>query len=277
MIRAELERGRRVSVASWVNPDESHADAGFDVYVAGIVEVVETVTEITQTDAAHLLGSVRWRPAGPAGGGLPCRHRAATRDSHADDRNRSYRLRPGPATMAFLDRRTAGKAIERARTRGYFAATESARAFALIRPHEGIWANVVNNYLLGRTPAMGLLYWAVDQTNVTASFGRDAIETALGNTLARPGRVSIPGCAGRQSADHRRHLRSGRSDRPHLLVARLLPDARHARGDAGLRAGPGRPHDRGVQAAGLGPQQLPHRQGDRHRPGRVAREFHGRR
>ena len=53
--------------------------------------------------------------------------------------------------MAFLDRRTAGKAIERARTRGYFAATESARAFALIRPHEGIWANVVNNYLLGRT------------------------------------------------------------------------------------------------------------------------------
>ena len=114
VIRAKLERGRRVSVASWVNPDESHADAGFDAYVAGIVEVVETVTEITQTDAAHLLGSVRWRPAGPAGGGLPCRYRAATRDSHADDRNRSYRLRPGPATMAFLDRRTAGKAIERA-------------------------------------------------------------------------------------------------------------------------------------------------------------------
>src|SRR5208283_780032 len=53
VIRAELERGRRVFVASWVNPDESHADAGFDAYVAGIVEVVETVTEITQTPGSH--------------------------------------------------------------------------------------------------------------------------------------------------------------------------------------------------------------------------------
>ncbi len=60
VIRAKLERGRRVSVASWVNPDESHADAGeshadagFDAYVAGIVEVVETVTEITQTPGSH--------------------------------------------------------------------------------------------------------------------------------------------------------------------------------------------------------------------------------
>jgi hypothetical protein len=32
----------------------------------------------------------------------------------------------GPATMAFLDRRTAGKAIERATARGYFDAAESA-------------------------------------------------------------------------------------------------------------------------------------------------------
>jgi polyhydroxyalkanoate synthase subunit PhaC len=82
----------------------------------------------------------------------------------------------------------------RATARGHFDAAESARAFALIRPDEGIWANVVNNYLLGKKPpAWGLLYWAADQTNVTTRFGRDTIETALGNALTKPGGVSILG------------------------------------------------------------------------------------
>jgi polyhydroxyalkanoate synthase len=194
VIRAELERGRRVFVASWVNPDESHADQGFDAYVAGIVEVLETTAEIAGTEAAHLLGL--------CGGGqlvqLAAAYLAAIGRQHelatltigiaVADYER------GPATMAFLDRRTAGKAIERATARGYFDAFESARAFAVIRPDEGIWANVVNNYLLGqKPPAMGLLYWAADNTNMTTGFGRDTIETALDNSLIKPGGVSILG------------------------------------------------------------------------------------
>ena len=153
VVRAELERGRRVFVVSWVNPDESHADAGFDAYVAGIVEVLQTAAEIAGTEAAHLLGL--------CGGGqlvlLAAAYLAAIGRQHelatltigiavAD-------YARGPATMAFLDRRTAGKAIERATARGYFDAVESARAFALIRPNDGIWANVVNNYLLGQEAA----------------------------------------------------------------------------------------------------------------------------
>ena len=194
LIRAELERGRRVFVASWVNPDESHADAGFDAYVAAIVEMLETVAEITATDAAHLLGL--------CGGGqlalLAAAYLAAIGRQHelatltigiaVVDYDR------GPATMAFLDRKAADKAIERATARGHFDAAESARAFALIRPNDGIWTNVVNNYLLGKKPpAMGLLYWAADQTNITTRFGRDTIEAALDNALAKPGEVSILG------------------------------------------------------------------------------------
>ena len=194
VIRAELERGRRVFVASWVNPDESHADAGFDAYVAAIVEILETAAEITETEAAHLVGM--------CGGGqlvmLAAAYLAAIGRQHematltigiaVIDYDR------GPATMAFLDRKTADKAVERARAHGYFDAAESARAFALIRPNDGIWANVVNNYLLGRKPpAMGLLYWAADQTNIATSLGRDMIETALGNALTKPGGVSILG------------------------------------------------------------------------------------
>ena len=194
VIRAELERGRRVFVVSWVNPDETHADAGFDAYVAGIVEVLQTAAEIAGTEAAHLLGL--------CGGGqlvlLAAAYLAAIGRQHelatltigiaVTDYAR------GPATMAFLDRKTAGKAVKRATARGYFDAAESARAFAVIRPGEGIWANVVNDYLLGqKPPAMGLLYWAADNTNMTTRFGRDTIETALGNALTKPGGISILG------------------------------------------------------------------------------------
>ena len=40
---------------------------------------------------------------------------------------------------------------------------------------------------------MGLLYWAADNTNMTTRFGRDTIETALGNALTKPGGISILG------------------------------------------------------------------------------------
>ena len=194
LIKAEVERGRRVFVASWVNPDEGHADAGFDAYVAGILEMLETVTEIAGTKQAHLLGM--------CGGGQLTLMTAA----YLAALGRQHELatltigiavvdyEPGPATMALLDRKAADKAIQRASERGYFDAADSARSFALIRPNDGIWGNVVNNYLLGRKPpAMGLLFWAVDQTNMTTRFGRDMIETALDNRLAKPGGIEILG------------------------------------------------------------------------------------
>ena len=194
LIRAELERGRRVFVASWVNPDERHADAGCDAYVSSIVDMLDTVTEITGSDQAHLLGL--------CGGG----QLAVMAAAYLAAIGRQHQLAtltigiavigfdPGPSTMAFLDRKTADKAIADAAKRGFFNASESARSFALIRPNDGIWAGVVNNYLLGnQPPALDLLFWAADQTNVTARFGRDMIEVALGNQLATPGGTTVLG------------------------------------------------------------------------------------
>ena len=54
--RAELDAGRQVFIASWVNTDASHADVGFDEYVIGIVEMLDTVAAISGSDAIHLLG-----------------------------------------------------------------------------------------------------------------------------------------------------------------------------------------------------------------------------
>jgi polyhydroxyalkanoate synthase len=192
--RAELDAGRQVFVASWVNPDASHADVGFDEYVIGIVEMLETVAAITGSDTSHLLGL--------CGGGvlafLAAAYLAAigregmlaslTVAIAVLDYNR------GPSAMAFLDRKGAEKAMRRATEHGFFDARDAARAFALIRPIEGIWNIAVHNYLLGQQPpAMGLLYWAADQTNMATKFGGQMMQAALENSLTRPGGVIVGG------------------------------------------------------------------------------------
>ncbi|HME64304.1 MAG TPA: hypothetical protein VKG61_05360, partial [Streptosporangiaceae bacterium] len=85
-------------------------------------------------------------------------------------------------------------AMRRATEHGFFDARDAARAFALIRPIEGIWNIAVHNYLLGKQPpAMGLLYWAADQTNMATKFGGQMMQAALENRLTRPGGVIIGG------------------------------------------------------------------------------------
>jgi polyhydroxyalkanoate synthase len=194
VIRAELDCGRSVFVASWVNPDASHSDVGFDDYVSSTVEMLETIADISGSTTSHLLGL--------CGGGLlaflTAAYLAATGQQHTLatltiaiavlDYDR------GPSAMAYLDQKQVDRAVRRAVKHGYFDARESAWSFALIRPIEGIWANAVHNYLLGkRPPAVGLLYWAADQTNLATRFGAQMMEAALENTLTQPGRVIISG------------------------------------------------------------------------------------
>jgi polyhydroxyalkanoate synthase subunit PhaC len=194
VIRAELDCGRSVFVASWVNPDDRHADIGFDDYVSSTVEMLKTVSDISGSTTSHLLGL--------CGGGvlafLTAAYLAADGQQHmlatltiaiaVLDYER------GPSGMAYLDQKQVDRAVRRARKHGYFDARESAWSFALLRPVEGIWANAVHNYLLGKPPpAVGLLYWAADQTNLATRFGAQMMEAALKNTLTRPGGVSVSG------------------------------------------------------------------------------------
>ena len=82
----------------------------------------------------------------------------------------------------------------RAIRRGFFAAADTAAGFAWIRPEEGVWMNVVNNYLLGRRPrASELLSWAADNTHLTARLGRDLTGLQLNNSFATPGALKVLG------------------------------------------------------------------------------------
>ena len=51
--------------------------------------------------------------------------------------------------------------------RGYLDSREMSNMFNLLRSNDLIWANVVNNYLMGdKPPAFDLLYWNSDGTRM---------------------------------------------------------------------------------------------------------------
>jgi polyhydroxyalkanoate synthase len=192
--RAELDAGRQLFIVSWVNPDANQADVGFDDYVLAIVEMLEIVGAVSGSESSHLVGLC-------LGGVLVYLAAAYLAALERPDLLASLPLGPavldfdrGPSSMAFLDRKGVERAIRRARENGFFDARDTARSFAMIRPIEGIWNMFENNYLLGRRPpAMGLLYWAADQTNMATKFGGQMMYIALENSLTRAGKVKIAG------------------------------------------------------------------------------------
>lgn len=193
VVAAEAAAGRNLFVVSWVNPDASHSDVGVDDYVSAVVELIETVSEVSGAPSAHLLGM--------CGGGLivfltTCYLAAVERQELLASLTVGiavFDYEPvGPA--AYLDRTAVDTAIDEAKSQGYFSAKDQARSFALIRPVEGIWDAAVRNYLLGLDlPKMGLLYWAADQTNMAIAYGTQMLELALDNGLMKPGAVTILG------------------------------------------------------------------------------------
>src|SRR5262249_53719836 len=69
-----------------------------------------------------------------------------------------------------------------------------AELFAWLRPGDLIWNYWVNNYLLGkRPPAFDILFWNADTTRMTAGLHADFIDLAVGNSLTRPGAITVLG------------------------------------------------------------------------------------
>jgi polyhydroxyalkanoate synthase len=194
VVQGELRAGRRVFVVSWINPDRSLADSGFDAYCAALVEAMETVCEISGTSSCNAMGlcgggQITLMTAGYlAGVGRQDLMATLTIAIAVTD------FIEGPAGSAHLSRGRAKRAIEQARAHGAFDAAATARGFALLRPVEGIWLAYVDRFLLGKeAPKHDLLFWANDQTNLTPQFGADMISIALDNSLAHPGEYVLGG------------------------------------------------------------------------------------
>jgi hypothetical protein len=79
--------------------------------------------------------------------------------------------------------------------RGYLDSREMSAMFNLLRSNDLIWANVVNNYLMGNPPpAFDLLYWNSDGTRMARTAHSWYLRnTYVENNLIKPGHVTVIG------------------------------------------------------------------------------------
>jgi polyhydroxyalkanoate synthase len=194
MIEYVVKSGQQAFTISWKNPGAEAADWSFETYAQAIVEALDAVEAITQSDTTHLKGL--------CAGGIVLSAVAA----HLSAKGQGKRIAGLTLAVCAIDNEHAGMvgamidpavaagAIADSARRGYLSGRSLAGVFAWLRPNDLIWNYWVNNYLLGKEPpAFDILYWNADTTNMPAALHRDFVEMSLENSLVEPGKMEVLG------------------------------------------------------------------------------------
>ena len=194
-IRWLVEQGHTVFVVSWINPDASYRDTGFDAYVIeGVGAALDAVEAAT--------GESRVNTIGYCIGGALLATSLAYLKATGDERIRSATLlttlldysEPGELGV-FVDQEQLDKLNETMQEKGYLKGSSMAGTFNLLRANDLIWSFYINNYLLGNDPRpFDLLYWNSDSTRLPASMHHWYLQNFyIDNRLREPGGIEIDG------------------------------------------------------------------------------------
>jgi polyhydroxyalkanoate synthase len=194
MIEYFLRQGIQVFAISWRNPTAEHRNWGFDTYGQAILNALDAVEKITQSDRTHLQAS--------CSGGILAAMTAAHLNATGEGRRLAGltlmvtvldQTKAGFAAAA-IDEEAANIAIALSERKGYLDGRSLAEVFAWLRPTDLVWRYWVNNYVEGKSPAaFDVLYWNADTTRMAAALHRDMVTMGLHNSLATPGAVSMLG------------------------------------------------------------------------------------
>ena len=195
MVRHLVEQGFTVFMVSWRNPDTSMEGTTIEDYVdLGPLAASDVVREITGSPTVNVVGyciagtllamTLAWLAAKGDE-----RFGAATLMVSMQDFSRVG------DTAVFLGEPAVDFIEQQMLERGYLDSRELSNMFNLLRSNDLIWANVVNNYLLGqKPPAFDLLYWNSDGTRMArAAHGWYLRNTYVENNLVQPGKVHLKG------------------------------------------------------------------------------------
>jgi polyhydroxyalkanoate synthase len=199
LVRYLVERGFTVFMTSWRNPDSSMEETTFEDYTTlGPLSAVDVARDIT--------GSDRVNPTGYCIGGVLLVMTLAWLAA-GDDEQAKQKFGDPTFMVSLQDYSDVGdteffmdepqlEAMEmQMMERGYLDDRKMANMFNLLRSSDLIWANVINNYLLGqKPPAFDLLYWNSDGTRMARAAHSFYIRnTYVENNLVEPGKVQLMG------------------------------------------------------------------------------------
>jgi polyhydroxyalkanoate synthase subunit PhaC len=166
-VRWAVEQGFTVFIISWINPDESKAEKGFEAYMhEGVLTALDVIEKAT--------GEKKVAAAGYCVGGTLLALTLAYMAAKGDDRIDSVTFfatqvdfsEAGDLQILIDEARLEALDEAMAKT-GYLDGVKMANAFNMLRPNELIWTYVVNNYMKGVEPAaFDLLYWNSDSTRI---------------------------------------------------------------------------------------------------------------
>jgi polyhydroxyalkanoate synthase subunit PhaC len=195
MVRHLVSQGFTVFMVSWKNPDASMEDTSFEDYMdLGPLEASDVVREITGAPSVNVMGyciggtllamTLAWLAAKN-----DRRFNAATFMVSLQDFTRVG------DTAVFMDEPAIDLVEQQMMERGYLDSREMSNMFNLLRSNDLIWANVVNNYLMGeKPPAFDLLYWNSDGTRMArAAHAWYLRNTYRENNLIEPGKIELKG------------------------------------------------------------------------------------
>ena len=195
MVEWLVGQGHTAFVISWVNPDSSFADKGFEDYMLeGPLAALEAVERATGEREVNAVGYCL--------GGILLSALSAWLHARGDTRLASTTYL---ATMVdFSDVGPVGvfidedglPALESAiSARGYLSGQQVADTWRAVRANDLVWSFWVNGYLLGKEPpALDLLFWNCDPTNMPAAMHSFVMRNMyVGNRLREPGGLTLAG------------------------------------------------------------------------------------
>jgi polyhydroxyalkanoate synthase subunit PhaC len=191
-----VEQGFSVFVISWKNPDSSMEDISFEDYMRdGPLAAAEVMQEIT--------GSRTVNPVGYCIGGtllVAALAYLAAKGQREPFGTATFMVSLQDfasvgETAIFMGESSIDYIEQQMMERGYLDSREMSAMFNLLRSNDLIWANVVNNYLMGnKPPAFDLLYWNSDGTRMArAAHSWYLRNTYVENNLIKPGQVKVMG------------------------------------------------------------------------------------
>jgi polyhydroxyalkanoate synthase len=197
LVRYLVEQGFTVFLISWKNPDTSMDEISIEDYMdLGPLEASDVVREITGSPTVNAMGYCI--------GGTLLTMTLAVLAAKGDKRFNAASFmvslqdfsRVGD-TAVFMDEPGVDLIEQQMMERGYLDSREMSNMFNLLRSNDLIWANVVNNYLMGsKPPAFDLLYWNSDGTRMArAAHSWYLRNTYVENNLIEPGKITLKGQA----------------------------------------------------------------------------------
>ena len=168
-VRWAVSQGHTVFMVSWVNPDETMANKGFEDYMReGVFAALDAIEQATGEREVNAIGYCL--------GGTLLASTLPWMKAHGDDRIKTATFFVTMTDFAeagelgvFIDEEQLTQLEEKMDRDGVLQGADMAQTFNMLRANDLIWSFVVNNYLLGNEPfQFDLLYWNSDATRMPA-------------------------------------------------------------------------------------------------------------